>query len=142
MQDEIPCLVAIDGKTVRRSKNGKLPPIHIISAWASDQNPVMGQIKTAIKSNEITAIPELLEMLTLKNALVSIDAMGCQENIAEQIISQKADYLLSVKRNQKELYDELALVFEAYDAQMLPLTLLEQETVDKGHGRLEKGYVL
>ena len=76
----------------------------------------MGQIKTAIKSNEITAIPELLEMLTLKNALVSIDAKGCQKNIAEQIISQKADYLLSVKRNQKELYDELALVFEAYEA--------------------------
>ena len=98
----------------------------------------MGQVKTEAKSNEITAIPQLLRMLTLKNALVSIDAMGCQKNIAEQIISQKEDYLLSVKRNQKALYGELALVFEAYAAQKLPLTVYEKESLDKGHGRLTR----
>lgn len=138
LQSEIPGLVAIDGKTVRRSRNGDIPPIHVVSAWASDQNLVMGQVKTDIKSNEITAIPELLEMLTLKNALVSIDAMGCQKEIASKIISKKADYLLSVKRNQPVLYDELALVFEAYDAKMLPFQVFEQEYADKDHGRIER----
>lgn len=138
LQSEIPALVAIDGKTVRRSRNGAIPPIHVVSAWASDQNLVMGQVKTDIKSNEITAIPELLEMLTLKNALVSIDAMGCQKEIASKIISKKADYLLSVKRNQPALYDELALVFEAYDAEMLPFQVFEQEYADKDHGRIER----
>lgn len=138
LQSEIPGLVAIDGKTVRRSRNGDIPPIHIVSAWASDQNLVMGQIKTEKKSNEITAIPELLEMLTLKKALVSIDAMGCQKEIAGQIVSKKADYLLSVKRNQPTLYNELALVFEAHEAEMSPFQVFEKEYVDKDHGRIER----
>lgn len=138
LQEKIPGMVAIDGKTVRRSKNGEIPPIHVVSAWASDQNLVLGQVKTDIKSNEITAIPELLKMLTLKGALVSIDAMGCQKVIAEQIISQGADYLLAAKGNQSMLYGELTLAFEAYDAGMAPLQILEQEFLDKDHGRLEK----
>ena len=138
LQTEIPCLVAIDGKTVRRSRNGDLPPIHVLSAWASDQNLVMGQVKTDTKSNEIKAIPELLEMLMLKKALVSIDAMGCQKEIAGQIISKKADYLLSVKRNQPALYNELALAFEAHDAEMALFQVLEQEHTDKDHGRIER----
>lgn len=138
LQNQIPGLVAIDGKTVRRSMNGKIPPVHIISAWASDQNLVIGQVKTEVKSNEIKAIPELLEMLALKNALVSIDAMGCQKEIAERIISRKADYLLAVKGNQRGLHDELALVFDANDTDMAPFKVLEQEFVDKDHGRIEK----
>lgn len=138
LQTEIPGLVAIDGKTVRRSKNGDIPPVHIVSAWASDQNLVMGQVKTDVKSNEIKAIPELLEMLALKKALVSIDAMGCQKEIAERIVSKKADYLLSVKRNQRNLHDELALAFDAHDAGMAPFAVWEQEFLDKDHGRFEK----
>ena len=138
LQEQIPGSVAIDGKTVRRSLNGKIPPIHVVSAWASEQNLVMGQVKTDIKSNEITAIPELLKMLVVKKALVSIDAMGCQKAIAEQITSQKADYLLAVKRNQPALYDEIALVFEAYDADMAPQQIFEQEFLDKDHGRIER----
>lgn len=138
LQSQIPTLVAIDGKTVRRSMNGEIPPVHIISAWASDQNLVMGQVKTEVKSNEIKAIPELLEMLVLKNALVSIDAMGCQKEIAERIISRKADYLLAVKGNQRNLHAELALVFDTNDADMAPFKVLEQEFLDKNHGRIEK----
>lgn len=138
LQAQIPGLVAIDGKTVRRSKNGAIPPVHIISAWASDQNLVMGQVKTEVKSNEVRAIPELLEMLVLKNALVSIDAMGCQKEIAERIIAKKADYLLSVKRNQRNLYNEVALAFEINDAGMAPFQVWEQEFLDKDHGRIEK----
>lgn len=140
LQERIPGLVAIDGKTVRRSKNGEIPPIHIVSAWASEQNLVMGQIKTDVKSNEITAIPELLKMLVLKKALVSIDAMGCQKEIATQIVSQKADYLLAVKGNQPSLHEELALVFEASDSGTFPLKVLELETLDKSHGRLERRF--
>lgn len=138
LQSEIPGLVAIDGKTVRSSRNGDVPPIHVLSAWASEQHLVLGQVKTDMKSNEITAIPELLKMLTLKKALVSIDAMGCQKEIAAQIVSQKADYLLSVKRNQPALYDELALAFEAHDADMAPFQVFEQECLDKDHGRIER----
>lgn len=138
LQKKIPGLVAIDGKTVRRTRNGDIPPVHIISAWASDQNLVIGQVKTDIKSNEITAIPELLKMLKLKNALVSIDAIGCQKNIAQEITFQGADYLLSVKSNQKALYTELSLAFDAYDADMYLIDTQEYEGIDKGHGRLEK----
>lgn len=91
LQKEIPKLVAIDGKTVRRSMNGNISPVHIVSAWSSEQRLVLGQIKTKMKSNEVTAIPELLSMPALKGATVSIDAMGCQKTIAEKIIKKKAD---------------------------------------------------
>ena len=89
MQSEIPNLVAIDGKTLRRSMNGEIPPIHIISAWASEQNLVLGQNKTGDKSNEIIAISELLEQLVIKKAPVTIDAIVCQKKIAEKIIQKK-----------------------------------------------------
>ena len=137
LQKGIPELVAIDGKTVRRSMNGEIPPIHIVSAWASEQNLVIGQIKTEEKSNEITAIPPLLSMLSLKKALVSIDAMGCQKNIAEQIILQKADYLLAVKQNQKALYDDISLVFQGIESGTFPVITEEITEVEKGHGRHE-----
>ncbi len=79
LQKEIPKLVAIDGKTVRRSMNGNIPPVHIVSAWSSEQRLVLGQIKTKMKSNEVTAIPKLLSMPALKGAAVSIDAMGVKK---------------------------------------------------------------
>lgn len=137
LQEAIPALVAIDGKTVRRSKAGKIPAIHVVSAWASDQNLVMGQVKTREKSNEITAIPELLSMLALKGALVSIDAMGCQTEIAEQITAKKADYLLAVKKNQGKLYDDIDLIFSAAESQTVPILTEEIKTDNKGHGRIE-----
>ena len=137
LQAEIPGLVAIDGKTVRRSMNGDIPPAHIVSAWASEQNLVIGQIKTEEKSNETTAIPKLLAMLSLKKALVSIDAMGCQKSIAEQIVLAKADYLLAVKQNQKTLYDDISLVFQGVESGTFPVQTEEMTVVEKGHGRVE-----
>ena len=100
-------MVAIDGKTVRRSgsktsKKKKDPkgPIHIVSAFAARQRLVLGQVKVAEKSNEIVAIPQLLRMLELEGAVVTIDAMGCQRDIAQTIIDKKADYILALKGNQ------------------------------------------
>ena len=137
LQGEMPGLVAIDGKTIRCPMNGAIPPVHIVSAWASEQNLVIGQIKTEEKTNEITAIPKLLAMLSLKNALVSIDTMGCQKSIAEQIILAKADYLLAVKQNQKTLYDDIALVFQGVESGTFPVETEEITVVEKGHGRQE-----
>lgn len=137
LQSQIPSLVAIDGKTVRRSKNGKIPAIHVVSAWASAQNLVMGQVKTQEKSNEITAIPELLSLLVLEGALVSIDAMGCQTEIADQIIAKGADYLFTVKNNQENLYQDIETIFSAAESQTVPILTEELKTGGKNHGRIE-----
>ena len=103
--------IAIDGKSCRgsRSKTGEM--LHLLHAYLTDDCSFLGQEKTADKSNEITAIPILLETLDLKDALVSIDAMGCQKEIASQIISQQGDYLLAVKQNQKTLYEDIESAF-------------------------------
>lgn len=95
--------IAIDGKTLRGSAQGDGKPIHMVSAFASDLGLVLGQEKVAAKSNEITAIPELLDALYLRGALVTIDAMGCQKDIADKIVARKGDYLLAVKGNQPSL---------------------------------------
>ena len=107
--------VAIDGKTSRGSGStlrGQ-SPVHLVSALACDWGLVLGQTRTADKSNEIVAIPKLLAALNLQGALVTIDAMGCQRDIAQQIVEQKADYLLQVKGNQPALLQEVESVFEA-----------------------------
>lgn len=137
-QKSLPGHVAIDGKTVRRSKNGKIPPVHIVSAWSSDQRLVLGQLKTEKKSNEIKTIPELLAMLALKGALITIDAMGCQKEIAEKIVDKKADYLLAVKKNQKRLFEDIQTLFEGAESGTFPVEMADRETMDKGHGRLER----
>ena len=104
-----PEIVAIDGKTLRRSyqEGGAKAPIHMVSAWSAKQNMVLGQVKVADKSNEITAIPRLLDMLTIKGAVVTIDAMGCQREIAAKIIEKEADYVLALKGNQGTLRDDV-----------------------------------
>ena len=137
IQNEIPGLVPIDGKTVRRSMNGKTRPIHIVSAWATEQNMVLGQVKTDEKSNEITAIPELLKLLSIKGALVSIDAMGCKKEIAQTIVDKEADYLLSVKGNQQNLRTEIDLLFQGAESSTLPVEVEEKKEIEKGHGRIE-----
>lgn len=106
-------LVAIDGKTIRRShdKRNAKSAVHVVSAYAEKNKICLGQVQTNEKSNEITAVPELLDMLYLKGATVSIDAMGCQKKIVEQIRSKKADYLIAVKKNQKSLYEEIESLF-------------------------------
>ena len=106
-------LVGIDGKTLRGSYNreDRLSTIHMISAYASANKLVLGQLKTDNKSNEITAIPELLRLLDLRGALVSIDAMGCQTKIAKMIVDQGGDYLLAVKGNQSKLARAVQALF-------------------------------
>ena len=127
--------VCIDGKTVRGShdKANAKAAIHMVSAWAADVGIVLGQITTDAKSNEITAIPELIKSLTLENAVVTIDAMGCQKKIARTIIDEKADYVIQVKDNQKNLHEDIALFFQAPDN--APMDCVE--TVDADHGRIE-----
>lgn len=133
-------VIAVDGKTLRRSGDKTLGKgaIHIVSAWAVHNHLVLGQVKTDEKSNEITAIPELLALLDLAGCIVTIDAMGCQTKIAEQIVAQGGDYVLAVKENQGQLYGDLSDLFEhaQHDAfRYTPHTYTR--TIDKDHGRLE-----
>jgi predicted transposase YbfD/YdcC len=128
-------LVAIDGKTSRRSHNRKTgqKALHLVSAFATNSRLVLGQEAVAEKSNEITAIPALIERLDLDGALVSIDAMGCNPDIAQSILDAKADYLLAVKDNQPTLHADINSYFETS-----PATEVEQvATVGKEHGRIE-----
>jgi len=127
--------VAIDGKTLRGSHDRAQgsPALHLVSAWVSEIRLVLGQLKTADKSNEITAIPELIKTLALQGAIVTIDALGCQKKIAQTIIDAKADYVLQVKDNQKGLREDIALFFQ--EPANGPFDTCE--TVDGEHGRIE-----
>jgi predicted transposase YbfD/YdcC len=131
-------VIAIDGKTLRRSMTGDKGPLHIVSAWACEQHLTLGQRTVDKKSNEITAIPELLATLTLRGAIVTIDAMGCQKNIAKQIIDAHADYCLAVKDNQPTLYEDLANAFiNAALSDSISVGHDEYGTDEKVHGRTE-----
>ena len=139
---EITCgqVIAIDGKTLRRSydKNSDKAAIHMVSAWASENRLILGQIKTEEKSDEITAIPELLRLLELEGCIVTIDAMGTQKEIASQIITKGGDYILALKGNQKNLYEDVKLFFEdarQRDFKDIPVSYYEE--TDGGHGRVE-----
>ena len=135
LRDTDPDIIAIDGKTSRRThdKAAARNPLHLVSAWASRQRLVLGQQACAAKSNEITAIPLLLERLALGGALVTIDAMGCQTKIAQAVLDRGADYLLAVKDNWPNLHREVARYFD--DAPAGELDCLE--TIDGDHGRIE-----
>ena len=133
-------VIAIDGKTVRRSyqKKGAKAPIHMVSAFAARQRLVLGQVKVAEKSNEIVAIPKLLKMLAIEGAIITIDAMGCQRDIAEQILHQKADYVLALKGNQGTLCEDVEVFAEEQKANGFKDTKVSRhETVDGDHGRIE-----
>ena len=133
-------VVAIDGKTSRRSldKAGGKGAIHMISAWSSELNLTLAQRQVDGKSNEITAIPELLELLTLKGAIVTIDAMGCQREIADKIISKQADYILALKGNQGSLRTDTELFMKEQAAVYYAnTTVTSHETEEKSHGRIE-----
>jgi predicted transposase YbfD/YdcC len=134
-------VVAIDGKKLRHSYDTRLgiAAIHMVSAWATANQLVLGQIKVDDKSNEITAIPALLSFLDIQGCIITIDAIGCQTEIAEQIIDQGGDYLLSVKENQKNLYDDMALFFHlSQQNDFAKVTHTYHQTVNGGHGRIEK----
>lgn len=106
--------IAIDGKSSRGTKSKNKTMLHLLNAYLVEKECILGQKKTFDKSNEITAIPALLEVLELKGAVVSIDAMGCHKNIAEKIIEKQADYFLAVKQNQKVLYEDIESAFLVY----------------------------
>lgn len=134
-------IIAIDGKTMRRTADNAMgkKAIHIVSAWADENGIVLGQVKTDEKSNEITAIPELLELLELEGCVVTIDAMGTQKEIVKKIRSKKADYTLTVKENQPVLYDDIKDYFEAAAADKSGGFKWESvRRSEKGHGRIEK----
>lgn len=127
-------IISIDGKTLRGSqdkKNGK-PAIHMVSAWANTNRLVLGQIKTEEKSNEITAIPKLLEVLDIEGSIITIDAMGCQKEIAKKIKAKNADYIFGLKGNQGYLKEQVESLF----TQRRPDDISEQ--IEKDHGRIEK----
>ena len=135
-------VVAIDGKTARRSydRAGSKRAMHLVSAWATRNTLTLGQVRTEEKSNEITAIPQLLNLLDLQGCIVTIDAMGCQREIAQQIVDGGADYLLAVKENQGQLHEGIRDLFagaEALGFDGVPYDYSHQ-TVNKGHGRVER----
>ena len=132
-------LVAIDGKTVRRSFDTDRSAIHMVSAWATENRLVLGQVKTEERSNEITAIPELLRMLDIQGCIVTIDAMGCQKKIAQQITEQGGDYALGLKGNQGKLAREVEEFFDcAKRDDFAHLRHDYYETIEKDHGRIDK----
>src|SRR5271156_6356428 len=131
-------VVAIDGKTVRRSKGAAQAAIHMVSAFAARQRLILGQVKVADKANEIVAIPKLLDMLAIEGAVVTIDAMGCQRAIAQKIVDKKADYILALKGNQGSLREDVEVfVAEQKVKDFKDTTISRDETVDADHGRIE-----
>ncbi len=131
-------VVAIDGKQARRTKGSRKPPLHVVSAFSTECGLVLGQLACEEKSNEITAIPKLLEVLELNGCIVTIDAMGTQTEISKKITEKGADYILSLKENQKTLYEDVRLFFEEYRKNP---TGLDPDCCSmshsQGHGRYE-----
>lgn len=133
-------IVSLDGKTLRHSfdRAASKAAIHMVSAWANANRLVLGQVKVDDKSNEITAIPKLLKLLDLAGATVTIDAMGCQKEIAKVITDQEADYVLALKENHPTLYNDVTLFFEdAKSTDFAEIDHEHHETVDGDHGRIE-----
>ncbi|MGE0113188.1 ISAs1 family transposase [Aquabacterium sp.] len=143
MQQGLPALagrqVALDGKTVRGSRDGAQAPVHLMSAFATQARLVLGVQAVADKSNEITAIPDLLAQLELAGAVVTIDAMGCQKSVAQAIVEEKADYVLAHKDNQPTLHEDIATWLDHCDARG---DVRQVESIDKDHGRLERRRVV
>lgn len=140
-------VIAIDGKTLRRSHNRGIGKgaIHMVSAWASANRLVLGQVKVDDKSNEITAIPKLLRLLAIKGCIITLDAMGSQTDIVAQAIEQGADYVVALKDNHKKLHQEVTALFnDALADPQTPIPYDSHQTTNKGHGRLEirRAYVI
>lgn len=137
---QVPGVVAIDGKTARRSGDATTAALHTVSAWATEQHLTLGQVSTDVKSNEITAIPELLTLLQLRDCTVTIDAIGCPTAIATAIRAKKAHYVLAVKGNQRWLHDRLVALFAHGPEDTVFWARAPHETLthrEKDHGRIE-----
>lgn len=129
-------IIAIDGKTLRGSGDNSCDqePLHLLNAWAVKNGISLGQLEVGSKTNEITVVPKLIDMLDIKGATVTSDALNCQKNIAKKICEAGADYVLAVKGNQDQLYQAIAVKFEEGLSEEIPNFL---QTVEKGHGRIE-----
>ena len=139
ISSEIEGLISVDGKCLRGSNNFGESPVNIVSAWSANNRIVIGQVKTEQKSNEITAIPDLIDSIDVAGSIISIDAAGCQKNIVEKIIERDADYLIALKGNQGTLHGEV----EKFLTGLSDLNVYSKfsdtaETVGKAHGRIEK----
>ena len=133
-------IIPIDGKTVRGSHDNdrSQSPIHMVSAWSDHNRLVLGQEKVAEKSNEITAIPKLLELLDIENCIVTIDSMGCQKAIAEKVIEKKGDYIFGLKGNQGSLHEDVKAFFEcAIETDFQGVKHDYSSDIDAAHGRIE-----
>lgn len=142
-QEDASRLIAIDGKTLRRSHDraANLGPLHLVSAWATEHGLTLGQVATEAKSNEITAIPALIEQIDVEGAIVTIDAMGCQKTIAQQIVRAGGGYVLAVKDNQPKLHEAIIAFFAKLEKEgSLDASQRQFETHEKGHGRWESRY--
>ncbi len=138
-------VIAIDGKALRHSydKGADKKAIHMVSAWATENRLVLGQVKVDKKSNEITAIPELIKLLELSGCLVTIDAMGCQKEIVKLITEQTADYIITLKKNQGSLYKNVEQLFKsAISTRFQGIEHSEYQTREQAHGREELRYYL
>jgi predicted transposase YbfD/YdcC len=135
--------IAIDGKTMRRSHDARngLGPLHLVSAWAAENGLSLGQLATEEKSNEITIIPELIDRIDVKGAIVTIDAMGCQKQIAEKIVEGGGDYVLAVKDNQPKLHQAIQDIFsDERQAELSKRPRRQHQTSEQGHGRKDERY--
>jgi predicted transposase YbfD/YdcC len=133
-------VIAIDGKSLRRSHDHALgrDAIDMVSAWAAQNHLVLGQVKVDEKSNEITAIPELLRVLEVSGCIITMDAMGCQKEIAKTIVEQEADYVLALKENQGHLYEDVVKLFDDLaESGFKAYAFSQEQTVNKNHGRIE-----
>lgn len=133
-------VIAIDGKVLRRSHDRSVgkSAIDMVSAWATENHLVLGQVKVDEKSNEITAIPQLLKALEITGCIITIDAMGCQKSIAEEVVEQGAEYILSLKDNQGNLFEDVKLLFDDLEESEYKAYPFDYHiTVNKGHGRIE-----
>ncbi len=132
IEHEKRCVVAIDGKTICGSENEKHKAFHVVSAFVAENQLTLGEVTVPEKTNEIKAIPELLDLIDVEGGIVTLDAMGCQKKIVEKITKQKADYAIALKGNQEEFHSDVALYFSEF-ANSHPA----HTTVEKGHGRVE-----
>lgn len=140
LAEKIKKVVSIDGKSMRATKNTVkgLGALHIVNVWCNENQLVLGQELVSDKSNEITAIPKLLELLDIEGATVTIDAMGTQKEISQLIIAKKANYVLALKGNHGNLHADIELYFQSINSGQLKQTVYEHSTVEKDHGRIEE----
>ena len=126
-------IINIDGKNINGSGNGEHNPDNVVSAWDSENQITLGEIKTEAKSNEITAVPVLLDILDIKGSIITADAMNCQKTIVDKIVKKEADYVIRLKGNQGTLYSDVELYFKDFKDKKKCIA-----TFDKDHGRIEK----